>query len=200
MYKPSKMFNFIDLIVRFSFILILFLLAFTIISATILSTNSEDVFIVKEKYPYKIVNNSGNTPYFSTTIDSKYINGTFRKIEKNPKKAVLIKIYFYSIPTIFTLLFCSYMLKKVINDLFVQSKRFTMAQVKNIKIISLVVVIYFLCCDVIVQSVYSLWLGYSIFYIESIHVSGLLYAGLIYLLAEVFRYGAFLQESYDTTL
>ena len=194
------MFDFISFIISFSFTLITIIFVLAIITTIILTSQPEDAFIVKEDYPYVIASNYGKTPYFNTTIDLKYLNGTSFLIEEKPKEAALIKIYFYSLPTIVTLLFCSYLLKKVIDDLFVYSKSFNIRQVKYLRIISMVVAFYFLFVDVIVQGVYSLWLGDSIFYIGNFHISGLLYAGLIYLLAEVFRYGAFLQESYDTTL
>ena len=200
MYKPSKMFDFISFIISFSFTLITIIFVFAIITTIILTSQPEDAFIVKEEYPYVIASNHGKAPYFNTTVDLKYLNGTSFLIEEKPKEAALIKIYFYSLPSIITLLFCSYLLKKVIEDLFVYSKSFNMTQVKYLRIISMVVALYFLFIDVIVQRIYSLWLGDSIFYIDNFHISGLLYAGLIYLLAEVFRYGAFLQESYDTTL
>ncbi len=200
MYQSSKLFKLIKIVIDFSYIVFLFILALSFITAIILLFSPADTFIIQEDYPYKIANNQGETPYISSTIETKYLNGSFSKIKRNPKSAMLIRTFFYSIPTALFLVLGFYLLRKIIDDLFIISKRFKTRQVKYLKIISVMVAFYFLFVDLIVQQVYSIWLGHTLIYIRTMHFSGLLYAGLVYLLAEVFNYGVYLQESYDTTL
>jgi len=200
MFKPRKLVHIVDILVWISFVLFVLLFVFTMVTSVILTLDEEEAFIVKEKFPYVIESNYGNTPNLSTTIDRRYYNGSSYHIEEKPKEAVLIRLYVFSIPSVFILLFCSYHVKKVIKDFFFVSKAFNYNQVRRIRLISIVVTLYYLFIHVIVQVVYSIWLGYSVFYIENFRISAFLYGGLIYLLGEVFRHGVYLQETMDMRL
>lgn len=78
---------------------------------------------------------------------------------------------------------------------------FVLANVQSLQKLALTIIIYSVILDLLVNLAYSVFVT-KIFNINfaNIHFSGLLVGGLILIIADIFQYGVFLQNEFDTTL
>lgn len=78
---------------------------------------------------------------------------------------------------------------------------FVLANVQSLRKLALSIIIYSLVVDLLSSLVFSVFVT-KIFYanMANVHLSGLLIGGLILVIADIFNYGVFLQDEFDTTL
>ncbi|MGC7873840.1 DUF2975 domain-containing protein [Desulfosporosinus sp. SYSU MS00001] len=78
---------------------------------------------------------------------------------------------------------------------------FIISNAKNLRKLAYSIITYSLVSDFLTNFLCSLFVT-KIFYVDlsNIHFSGLLLGGLIFTIAEIFQYGVYLQNEYDTTL
>ncbi|WP_088185790.1 DUF2975 domain-containing protein [Desulfosporosinus sp. FKA] len=88
-------------------------------------------------------------------------------------------------------------LKSTANDI----TPFTLGNAKNLRKLTYSIITYSLLSDTLSNVLCSLFVT-KIFWVElsNIHFSALLLGGLIFIIAEIFQYGVYLQNEYDTTL
>ena len=88
-------------------------------------------------------------------------------------------------------------LKSTANDVtpFIQSNA------KSLKKLAYTILIYSIAADLIANILCWIFVT-KIFYVDltNIHLNGVLIGALIFIVADIFQYGAFLQEEFDTTL
>lgn len=88
-------------------------------------------------------------------------------------------------------------LKSTANDI----TPFIMANVVRLKKLAYSIITYSVAADLLSNLLYSIFVT-KIFFLNlsNIHLSGVLIGGLIFVIADIFKYGAFLQQEFDTTL
>lgn len=88
-------------------------------------------------------------------------------------------------------------LKSTANDI----TPFIMENVQRLKKLAYSIITYSVAADILSNLLYSVFVT-KIFLINlsNIHLSGVLIGGLIFVIADIFKYGVFLQQEFDTTL
>jgi len=116
----------------------------------------------------------------------------------------LIGILYYvmkQLPSSLLVLLGIYNIKQLIKPPITGKTPFTMCSVKNIRIIGLCVLIYYLFIDMFCNIIFSALITKVHFYSYSnIHIEGLFLGLIIFVIAEIFKQGIYLQEEFDTTL
>ncbi|MDR3602351.1 MAG: DUF2975 domain-containing protein [Desulfosporosinus sp.] len=88
-------------------------------------------------------------------------------------------------------------LKSMANDI----TPFIMDNVKRLNKLAYIIIIYSVAVDILSNLFVSIFVT-KIFFLDlsNIHLSGVLVGGLILVIADIFKYGVFLQKEFDTTL
>jgi len=88
-------------------------------------------------------------------------------------------------------------LNSTVNDI----NPFIMDNVKSLKKLAYSIIIYSVAADILSSIIFSVFVT-KIFLLDlsNIHLSGVLTGGLILVIADIFKYGVFLQGEFDTTL
>jgi ABC-type methionine transport system permease subunit len=88
-------------------------------------------------------------------------------------------------------------LKSTVNDI----TPFIMNNVKSLRKLAYSIIIYSVAADILSSILFSVFVT-RIFLLDlsNIHLSGVLTGGLILVIADIFKYGVFLQKEFDTTL
>lgn len=147
-----------------------------------------------------------NVTYKLTNSSSFFIKIPFTKIQ--PIDSSMFNAKYAAITSLFSLLIdtslilygikqVSNILKSTANDI----TPFIMDNVRSLKNLAYLIIIYSaavdllsrLLCSIFVTKIYTLNLS-------NIHISGVLIGGLILVMADIFKYGVFLQKEFDTTL
>jgi len=140
--------------------------------------NGSEFFII---IPYKIIQ-----PLDSSMFSAKYALIT------------------YLLSSLLGLSLILYGIKQIVNILKSTAKDitpFVMGNAKNLKKLAYSIITYSVASDILSNILCSV-LVTKIFSVDlsNIHLSGVLVGGLIFIIAEIFRYGVYLQNEYDTTL
>ena len=141
-------------------------------------SNSSSFFI---DIPFKIMQ-SIDTPTFSAkyAIISSLLS-------------ILIKVSI----TLFGLYQVVNILKSTLNDL----TPFIMDNVKRLKKLAYSIIVYSVVADILSSILFStLVTRVYMLNLSNIHLSGVLVGGLILVIADIFKYGVYLQNEFDTTL
>ncbi|SHJ15714.1 DUF2975 domain-containing protein [Desulfosporosinus lacus] len=141
-------------------------------------SNSSSFFI---DIPYKIMQ-----PIYTPTFSAKYaiISSLF---------SILIKVSI----TLFGLYQVVDILKSTLNDL----TPFIMDNVKRLKKLAYSIIVYSVVADILSSILFStLVTRVYMLNLSNIHLSGVLVGGLILVIADIFKYGVYLQNEFDTTL
>ncbi len=204
MYQSSFILKFIRFTVKAALIMSVLLLLFVLVEIVIISINPAESFTVNYNqnsipgqwyFEFRLNSGQGAGMPLSSQIVQR-----LREVEENPKIAMMLVLIFRTLPKTIFQLIGFVLINKILKDLFDVSKAFTIKQVKYIKYISVMVLLYFLGFDIMLSGVFNIYTKTHLVQLGNIHVTGLLYAGLVYLLAEVFNYGVYLQQEFDTTL
>lgn len=110
----------------------------------------------------------------------------------------------YLISTLFSLSLILYVFKQILNILKSIEQDvtpFIMNNAKNLKKVAFITITYSVVIDFLASILCWIFVT-KIFSLEltNIHLSGVLVGGLIFIIAEIFQYGVYLQNEYDTTL
>lgn len=116
----------------------------------------------------------------------------------------LLTILYYvmkQLPSSLLVLLGVYNINQLIKPLIKRKTPFTMKSVKSIRIIGLCVIIYYLFIDMFCNIIFSTYITKVHHYSYSnIHINGLFLGLIIFVIAEIFKHGIYLQEEFDTTL
>lgn len=89
----------------------------------------------------------------------------------------------------------------ILRSMAIDISPFTISNVKSLKKLARIIIIYSVAVDVLSSLLFSAFVT-KVFYLNlsSIHLSGLLIGGVILVIADIFQYGVFLQNEFDSTL
>ena len=147
-----------------------------------------------------------NITYNLANGSSFFINIPFKIIQPldssrfSAKYAALIGLFSLLITLFFVLYGINQVadiLKSTANDI----TPFIMENVQRLKKLAYSIITYSVAADILSNLLYSVFVT-KVFSINlsNIHLSGVLIGGLIFVIADIFKYGVFLQQEFDTTL
>lgn len=147
-----------------------------------------------------------NVAYKLTNGSSFFLKIPFTKIQ--PIDSSLFNAKYAAITTLFltfiSISLISYGIKQVSNILNSTANDITpfiMDNVKGLKKLAYTIIIYSVAVDLLSDILFSIFVT-KIFVLDisNIHLSGLVPGMLIFVIADIFKYGVFLQKEFDTTL
>lgn len=175
------------------------LLVGLIVSVYLLFTSPEKFTAVKGNLNWNLSYHLANSSSFFISIPYKIMqpldNNLFRA--KDAFIASLISV-------IITILFVLYGIKQILDILNFTSKEFTPFILENVKCLRKLaysIIMYSAVAGLLTNILFSVFVT-KIFSLDlsNIHVTGLLIGGLIFIIADIFKYGVYLQNEFDTTL
>ena len=183
----------------FSIILIILVVANFIALVLVFVASPERFNAVKESLAW-------NVAYKLTNGFSFFLKIPFTKIQ--PIDISLFNAKYAAIATLFStftsISLISYGIKQVsniLNSTVNDITPFIMDNVKSLKKLAYTIIIYSVAVDFISGILFSIFVTkIFILNISNIHLSGVLPGILIFVIAEIFKYGVFLQKEFDTTL
>lgn len=196
----KKRAGFMYKLVKITFILgVILFLAVMLGSAFLIFASPEKFNAVKGNLDWSIT-------YTLEKGSSFFINVPFKILQ--PLDSSRFSAKYAALTSLFSLLInlslILFGIKQVSNILNSTSKDLTpfiRDNAKSLKKLACSIIIYSLASDILASLLFSIFVTH-IFSINlsNIHLSGLLVGGLIYLIGEIFTYGIFLQNEFDTTL
>jgi len=147
-----------------------------------------------------------NVAYKLTNGSSFFLKIPFTKIQ--PIDSSLVNAKYAAIATLFltftSISLISYGIKQVsniLNSTVNDITPFIMDNVKSLKKLAYTIIIYSIAVDFLSDILFSIFVT-KIFLLDisNIHLSGVLPGMLIFVIADIFKYGVFLQKEFDTTL
>lgn len=144
--------------------------------------------------------------YTLTNGSHFFINIPFKLIQplnsnmfsaKNAAITSVVTIFLRTFLILFGINQVANILKSTANDI----TPFIMVNVHRLKKLAYSIITYSVAADILSNLLYSVFVT-KIFSINlsNIHLSGVLIGGLIFVIADIFKYGVFLQQEFDTTL
>lgn len=192
--------NIVHKVITAIFILgILIILAGLIASIFLFFTSPDRYTAVKGNLNWSIRYSVENNSYFSIYIPFKVMQPLDSSMF-SAKNAFIT----YLISALLGISLSLYGIKQILNILKSTTKDITpfiMENAKNLKKLAYTIIIYSLATDLISNILCSAFvIKIFTFELSNIHLSGVLFGGLIFIIAEIFQYGIYLQNEYDTTL
>lgn len=193
---------------KFSYSVVRFFYYFTIITTAILLISmlfacfspAYNFTAVKERFgwtlTYKLFAN------YSTVINVPYGIVQSLDIDRiNIKNMFIIYLLTKTIITSTLMLLGLKGLIDIISNVIYDNSPFNSGHVKIIRRIAWYIIIYFLFTDLIVNIACDIFVTHIfLLTLSNINLYGLLYGGLVFVLADIFEYGSYLQNEYDTTI
>lgn len=140
--------------------------------------NGSHFFII---IPYKIIQ-----PLDSSSFSAKYAIITYLI-----SALLSLSLSLYGIKQILNIL------KSIVKDI----SPFIMDNAKSLKKLAYTIITYSVVADILANILCSAFvIKIFTFDLSNIHLSGVLVGGLIFIIADIFQYGVYLQNEYDTTL
>lgn len=190
----------IQKVIKLIFILGVILFLAALIASVFLFFASPDRFnAVKGNLDWNITYNLANGSSFFINIPFKIIQPLDSSMF-SAKYAALIGLF----SLLITLSFGLYGINQVANILKSTAKDITpfiMGNVKSLKQLAYSIIIYSVAVDLLSNLLSSIFITEILSLdLSNIHLSGVLIGGLIFVIADIFKYGVFLQKEFDTTL
>jgi hypothetical protein len=191
-YTIEKVLKFI-----FKIAIILFFTGVIVVLAIIFFASPERFNAVRGNLNWHITYNFINDSSFFIDIPFKFIQ-LLDSSKFNAKHAVSISLISILLKESLIL----YGLNQVVKILYSISNDippFTMDNVERLKKLSYSIVIYSVAADILSNVLYSIFVT-KIFVLDlsNIHLGGVLIGGLILVIADIFKYGVYLQNEFDT--
>lgn len=190
----------IQKVIKFIFKLGLILFFIELIVLVILFFASPERFnAVRGNLNWHITYNLTNGSSFFIDIPFKFIQ-PLDGIMFSAKHAVLISVLSLILKELL-ILYGLNQIAKILNDTSNEIPPFTMDNVNRLKKLAYLIIIYSVAADILSNILYSIFVtGIFILDLSNIHLSGVLSGGLILVIADIFKYGLYLQNEFDSTL
>lgn len=198
--KIRRRANIIHKVIKLIFILgVLLIFAGLIASVFFFLASPENFNAVKGNMDWSINYTLANGSHFFIIIPYKIIQPL--DSSRFSAKYALIT---YLISALLSLSLSLYGIKQILNILKSTVKDITpfiMDNAKSLKKLAYTIVTYSVVADILANILCSAFvIKIFTFDLSNIHLSGVLVGGLIFIIADIFQYGVYLQNEYDTTL
>lgn len=192
--------NIIHKVIKLIFILGVLLIFAGLIASVFFFLAAPDKFnAVKGNMDWSLSYSLANGSEFFTIIPFKIIQ-PYDNHMFSAKYALIT----FTIAHLLSLSLSLYGIKQILNILKSTAKDITpfiMDNAKSLKKLAYTIITYSVVADILANILCSAFvIKIFTFDLSNIHLSGVLVGGLIFIIADIFQYGVYLQNEYDTTL